>query len=183
VAFERAREVINALAKLDHEQRCELLYLDELGFSPNPPVQYGWGRIGQTRAVEPLAHRQRVNVLGLCTMMVSCTQQRPTTRDDVIACFDQIAPHSHSVPHIVLIDNAGIHDGDLMEKKRRQWAKHGLYLYYLPPYSPELNRIEILWKHAKYFWRRFVARNGADLLDEIQALMRGFGSKFTINFA
>jgi transposase len=21
-------------------------------------------------------------------------------------------------------------------------------LYYLPPYSPELNRIEILWKHA-----------------------------------
>jgi hypothetical protein len=48
---------------------------------------------------------------------------------------------------------------------------HGLYLYYLPPYSPELNRIEILWKHAKHFWRRFVARNGVDLLDEIQSLM------------
>jgi hypothetical protein len=41
-----------------------LLYFDESGFSPNPPVQYGWGRIGQTRAVEPLAYRQRVNVLG-----------------------------------------------------------------------------------------------------------------------
>jgi hypothetical protein len=24
--------------------------------------------------------------------------------------------------------------------------------------------------------------NGADLLDEIQSLMRGFGSKFTVNF-
>jgi len=59
-------------------------------------------------------------------------------------------------------------------------ARQGLHLYYLPPYSPELNRIEILWKHAKYFWRRFAARNGADLLDEIQSLMRGFGSKFTI---
>lgn len=66
-----------------------------------------------------------------------------------------------------------------MEKKRRQWAKHGLYLCYLPPYSPELNRIEILWKHAK----NFVAKNGVDLLDEIQSLMRGFGSTFTINFA
>jgi len=64
VAFERAREVINMLAKLDHEQRCELPYFDESGSSPNSPVQYGWGRIGQTRAVEPLAHRQRVNVLG-----------------------------------------------------------------------------------------------------------------------
>ena len=82
-----------------------------------------------------------------------------------------------------LIDNAGIHKGEAMDKKRRQWARRALYLYYLPPYSPELNRIEILWKHAKHFWRRFVAKNGADLVDEIQALMRGFGSKFTINFA
>jgi transposase len=55
-----------------------------------------------------------------------------------------------------------------------------LYLYYLPPYSPELNRIEILWKH---FRRHFIAKNGADLIDEIQPLMRGFRSKFTINFA
>jgi transposase len=101
----------------------------------------------------------------------------------VIAFFDQIALQSHSVSRIVLIDNAGIHKGDRMEKKRREWTKHGLYLYYLPPYSPELNRIEILWKHAKHFWRRFVASNGAGLLDEIQSLMRGFGSKFTINFA
>jgi transposase len=55
-------------------------------------------------------------------------------------------------------------------------------LYYLPPYSPELNRIEILWKHAKYFWRRFASVNGADLLAEIQSLMKGFGSEFTVNF-
>jgi transposase len=58
-----------------------------------------------------------------------------------------------------------------------------LILAYLPPYSPELNRIEILWKHAKYLWRRFVAVNGADLLNEIQSLMKGFGNEFTINFA
>jgi len=177
--------VIDALSRLDHEQQCELLYFDESGFSPNPPVQYGWGKIGQTRAVEPLAHRQRVNVLGALRhdgLLTWTTQQRPTTRDDVIAFFDQIAAQPHEVPRVVLIDNAGIHKGNPVDKKRRQWAKQGLYLYYLPPYSPELNRIEILWKHAKHFWRRFVAKNGADLLDEIQSLMNGFGSKFTINF-
>jgi len=177
--------VIGALSRLDHERQCELLYFDESGFSPNPPVQYGWGKIGQTRAVEPLAHRQRVNVLGALRHdgpLTWTTQQRPTTRDDVIAFFDQVAIEPHEVPRIVLIDNAGIHKGAPVEKKRRQWAKHGLYLYYLPPYSPELNRIEILWKHAKHFWRRFVAKNGADLLCEIQSLMGSFGSKFTINF-
>jgi hypothetical protein len=38
----------------------------------------------------------------------------------MIAFLVQIALASHSVPCIVLIDNAGIHKGDLMEKKRRQ---------------------------------------------------------------
>jgi transposase len=27
--------------------------------------------------------------------------------------------------------------------------------YFLPPYSPELNRIEILWKKMKYEWLPF----------------------------
>lgn len=177
--------MIGELGRLDREQRCELLYFDESGFSPNPPVQYGWTRIGQTRSVAPLAHRQRVNVLGaLCHggQLIWTTQQRPTTRNDVITFFDQIADQPHSAPRIVLLDNAGIHKGDAMEKHRRRWAKKGLCLYYLPPYSPELSRIEILGKHAKYFWRRFASVNGADLLAEIQSLMKGFGSEFTVNF-
>jgi hypothetical protein len=44
------------------------------------------------------------------------TQQRTSVRDDVIAFFDQIAAQSHSVPRIVLLDNAAIHKGDVMEK-------------------------------------------------------------------
>lgn len=86
------------------------------------------------------------------------------------------------VPRIVLLNNAAIHKGQDMEKHRRRWTRKGLHLYYLPPYSPELNRIEILWKHAEYFRRRFAAVNGADLLHEIQSLMKGFGSEFTVNF-
>ena len=171
---------------LDREQQCDLLYFDESGFSLNPPIQYGWTSIGQTRSVEPLTHRQRVNVLGALRhkgQLIWTTQQRPTVRDDVIAFFDQIAAPVHSVPCIALLDNAAIHKGDLMNKKRRQWTKQGLHLYYLPPYSPELNRIEILWKHAKYFWWRFAAVNSAQLLEEIQSLMNDSGKTFTINLS
>ena len=158
--------MIGELGRLDREHQCELLYFDEAGFSPNPPVQYRWTRIGQTRSVEPLAHRQRVNVLGALRHdgQLIWTTQRPTTRDDVIAFFDRIAEQPHTVPRTVLLDNAGIDKGDAMEKQRRRWAKKGLCLYYLPPYSPELNRIEILWKHAKYFWRRFASVNGRTYL-------------------
>ena len=71
--------------------------------------------------------------------------------DDVIAFFDSIAEQPRSVPCIVLLGNANIHRGNAMEAKRGKWQARGLYLYYLLPYSPELNRIEILWKQAKYF--------------------------------
>lgn len=114
--------MIGALRQLDCEQRCELLYFDESGFSPNPPVQYGWPQIGQTRAVEPLAHRQRVNVLGALRhngQLTCTTQQRPTKREDVIAFFDQIAEQPHSVPRIVLLNNAGIH-------KATPWRSSGV---------------------------------------------------------
>jgi hypothetical protein len=99
-AFERASRVIGGPARLDREHQCELLYFDESGFSPNPPVQYGWTRIGQTRSVEPLAHRQRVNVLGALRHdgpLIWTTHQRPTARDDVIAFFNQVVAQPHSV--------------------------------------------------------------------------------------
>jgi transposase len=166
--------------------QCELLYFDEAGFSPNPPVQYGWSRIGQPRCVEPQSHNQRVNVLGALRhdgKLIWDSQQRPTARNDVIAFFDRLSEQPHSVPCIVVLDNAGIHKGEIMESKRLEWARRGLYLYYLPPYSPELNQIEILWKQAKYFWRRFVTLKGIDLLNEVNSIMNRFGRDFTIKFA
>jgi hypothetical protein len=66
------------------------MYFDESGFRPNPLLQCGWSRIGETRFVEPLAHRQRVNVLGVLRhdgKLIWAAQQRPTTREDVIAIF------------------------------------------------------------------------------------------------
>jgi transposase len=104
-------------------------------------------------------------------------------RDDVIGFFDELVAQAHAVPRIVVLDNASFHKGKPMEKRRRKWMAQGLLLYYLPSYSPELNRIEILWKQAKYFWRRYISLKGQELVDEIESLMKGFGTAFTINFA
>jgi hypothetical protein len=178
--------VIASWCQLASEGKCDLMYFDESGFSPNPTLPYGWTRIGQTRCVTPESHRQRVNVLGAlhqCGELTWSSLERPTVRDDVVNFFEQMAVQPHSVPRIVILDNAAIHKGEVMDEKRRKWAKKGLYLYYLPPYCPELNRIEILWKQAKYFWRRFVSLKGQELVAEVHSLMDGFGSKFTINFA
>ncbi len=70
-----------------------------------------------------------------------------------------------------------------MRDRCRQWQQQGLYLYYLPPYSPELNRIEILWKQAKYFWRSLRYLVGDSLGDEVRYIMKNYRKAFTVNFA
>ena len=40
----------------------------------------------------------------------------------------------------------------------------GLFLFYLPPYSPELNPAEILWRILKGKWIRPADYNTKDLL-------------------
>ncbi len=39
-----------------------------------------------------------------------------------------------------------------MQERRRVWEARGLFLFYLPPYSPHLNIAEVLWRKLKYEW-------------------------------
>ncbi|MDR1661846.1 MAG: transposase [Azoarcus sp.] len=61
--------------------------------------------------------------------------------------------------------------------------KFHAFLCFLPPYSPELNMIEILWKQAKYHWRTFVTWAKDVFQDKIAELLDGVGTKFQISFA
>lgn len=161
-----------------------LCFFDESGFSPNPPIQKGWSLRGQTREYCPVSHLQRVNVLGCLqkgVRLVWETLTHTVAREDVIAFFDRLADQI-AKKTVVVLDNAAIHRGEPMRNKQMEWEKKGLHLLYLPPYSPEFNAIEILWKQAKYFWRRFLALSGDALQQEVEALMRGFGTEYTIAF-
>jgi hypothetical protein len=101
--------------------------------------------------------------------------------EDVIAFFDRLAS-SLTKKTVVVLDNAGIHRGAPIRERQAEWDRHGLHLLYLPPYCPDLNAIEILWKHAKYYWLRFLTLSGTALHDEVDALMTGFGTDYTIAF-
>lgn len=187
VAFGQGQGVLASLQAMAQSRQCELLYFDETGFGPNSPVQYSWTRIGQTRRAMSGSHRQRVNVLGALHhhdhSLVWRAHEKRTVREDVIAFLDDLAEQPHSVARIVVLDNARIHKGEPMEAKQQEWKKKDLYLYYLPSYSPELNQIEILWKQAKYFWRRFLHLAGDDLREEVHSIMQNYGKAFTVNFA
>ncbi|MBD2766644.1 transposase [Hymenobacter sp. BT664] len=51
-----------------------------------------------------------------------------------------------------VLDNASIHKAHLVKAHQAAWAAAGLTLLFLPRYSPELNRIKILWHFCKHYW-------------------------------
>jgi transposase len=50
---------------------------------------------------------------------------------------------------VIAIDNASIHHAKIIKEQKCFWEKRGLYIFYLPPYSPHLNIAETLWRKIK----------------------------------
>lgn len=84
-------------------EQCDLLYLDESGFSPNPPLQYGRTSTGHSHCAEAGVHRQRVNGLGALghdgKLLWTIKEQR-TARDNVIAFL--VASRNSRIRHRAL---------------------------------------------------------------------------------
>ncbi|MGW1196618.1 transposase [Streptomyces sp. NPDC002536] len=53
-------------------------------------------------------------------------------------------------PCTVVLDNASAHTAKVFKGRRGQLSKIGVDLFHLPPRSPELNDIELVWRQAKY---------------------------------
>ena len=73
---------------------------------------------------------------------------RTWTSEDLIAFLKEL-PWSR-LPRVVVLDNAGLHTSKVVKAARPALAKLGIYLYYLPAYSPELNAIEPVFRQVKY---------------------------------
>lgn len=132
--------------------------------------------------------RQRVNVIGAWDyargQLWSVVQTSAVRREAVVDLIDRIAQREPRLPlTIVVLDNATMHHGIALEKLDEWLTEHRLVLMYLPPYSPELNLIEMIWKQAKYRWRRFASWTKQQLFEEVQNLMQAIGSTYQINFA
>jgi len=84
---------------------------------------------------------------------------------------------------VIVLDNASIHHG-IDEATRDRWLiDHKAVLFYLPAYSPELNKIEIVWRQLKYRWRRFVTWTKETIDAELAELLAGYGTKFQTSFS
>lgn len=157
-----------------------------------PVIPYAWQPHKQTLRI-PSKPSKRLNVLGFISRSFPGYFQQTTqsvNTGTVISAFDAFVSRYETQcyratkrPCIVVLDNASMHRSRAFRDKIDGWENQGVFLYYLPPYSPELNLIEILWKRIKYHWLPLSAYASCQTLHQaISDILAAYGSEYTITF-
>ena len=147
----------------------DLWFLDESGFAPTLPTTSTWART----TVRPLVRDEppqgrRLNVLGAlapCGDAPGLVWTAPAGKLDGTAFLEFVwrqvaglpdAPerlppgYRRPRPCAIVLDNYSVHRSKEVHAARPALERVGVGFYYLPPYSPELNRIEGLRRHVKH---------------------------------
>jgi len=164
---------------------CEVWYFDVSGFCLTPYIPYAWQPIGSVIEIPTSTHRRRLNVLGFLNRhndLYPCVIEGKVDTPVIVECFDQFSKQITKRTYVFL-DNSPLHRAYEFIRHIPQWVQRGLIVKYLPPYSPELNLIEILWRFIKYRWLSFSAyMSFACLVQAVEDILTRFGTDYTINF-
>lgn len=127
-----------------------------------------------------------LNVLGFfnknkSTLFASTTHDKVDT-EVVIAHFDLFVEEI-TKPTVAVVDNASIHTSKKFKDMLPIWEEKNLTVFYLPPYSPQLNPIEMVWKFMKYYWIELDAYKSAEnMKNYVEKVIEFYGINYEINF-
>lgn len=166
--------------------QCRLFYLDEAGICAAPPVQRSWSPRGLPHAIEPNNHCRR-SIIGALDFgknaLIHASHTRTVNGLHAVEFIEALLQQGDGKPTVIVLDNASIDHSIDQATLDRWFIEHKTLVFHLPLYSPELNLIEIVWKHFKYHWRRFVIWKKETIDPELVELLNGYGVKFQVNFS
>lgn len=132
---------------------------DAIHFQRHSSLMRMWAPKGQQPRVVSASTRQKVGYFGALNLKTGCliTQEAPTCNAQTFGDFLGYLLQRTSGKLYVILDNASWHraqelKGSFLQNQQR------LVRIFLPPYSPELNPIERVWRitrrqvtHNRYF--------------------------------
>lgn len=178
-------EKLQELVQQEKDGLIDLYYGDESHICTEGYVPYGWQFRGEDVYI-PSERGLRLNIFGMIdrnNRYEGFSTTENMTADKVADYLDRLSLRIRKNTFVVL-DNASVHRCKLMRELRPIWEKRGLYLFFLPPYSPHLNIAETLWRILKGKWLRPADYCSTDsLLYATNRALAALGSELNINFA
>ena len=170
-------------ARLRDVDRRRLVYLDETGAKTNMLRLYARAK-GGTRAVDftPQGHWNTttlVAALGLQGPLAPMVLDGPMDR----ACFEayaaQVLIPALKEGTIVVMDNLSAHKSPSISAL---FEAAQIELWYLPPYSPDFNPIEMMWSKVKSSLRSACARTQDSLHKAIASALAEVTEQHSASF-
>lgn len=164
------RAFCKELSLLAEDPDVELWFADETGIEGDPRPRRRWAKVGTNPRVTKNGDHLRMNVCGMIaprTGQAYLLEFSHSDSETFQAFLDEanrdLEPGRPR--QILVLDNASWHKGSDL-----RWGR--FEPLFLPPYSPDLNPIEKLWRYMKAEWfTDFVAKDLADLIARIDSAL------------
>lgn len=150
LSAEAQQAFVETYEKLKQEAGTDepILFIDGVHPTQGTKLAYGWMPKGQKTVVKTTGSRTRLNIMGALNLndIGSAVVREYYSINSLntgrfFIAIRETYPVTQKL-HIIL-DGAGYHRAELI----KEWAYvMNIELHYLPPYSPNLNPIERLWK-------------------------------------
>lgn len=137
---------------MSEQGKIDLFFGDESRVSLQPCIPYAW-QFKDEQAAMPSTQGGGLNCFALLSRDNRCHAQ--TTEESITAAWvserlDKLSLWVRRLT-VVVLDNARVHK-KAVKDRCAIWQERGLFVWFLPTYSPHLNLAEVLWKKLKYEW-------------------------------
>ena len=171
---------------MERAGEVEIFYGDESGFCTEGYVPYGWQFKGE-RVRVPCGRVPggRLNCFAMISRQNRCYWWATTEALKGQAILEYLDGFSLGITKktVLVLDCAALHRCKAIKERLSTWRKRGLWLFYLPPYSPHLNLCETLWRVAKGKWLAPEDYQSKDKLHySVTSVLNAVGKQATINF-
>jgi transposase len=148
------RECLAEYEALSEQGHIDLYYGDECRVSLQPCVPYGW-QFADEDVSMPSGQGGGLNCFALLSRDNRCHVRLTEGTINAAWVSERLDALSLALPRltVVVLDNASAHVKAVRERGA-VWQERGLFVFFLPPYSPQLNIAEVLWRKLKYEWLR-----------------------------
>jgi transposase len=127
----------------------------------------------ERRFVKTFSGRKRYNVLGALNLVTKAittvTNDTYITATQVCELFEKVCDEYLGIPVYLILDNARYQKCKIVQELADKLC---INLVYIPPYSPNLNMIERIWKHVKAKLRSKYYDNFTEFSDTIDSLLK-----------
>ena len=183
--YQHKREILGELETLSENRQIDLYYADESRVSIEPSIPYGW-QFADEEVFMPSSKGNGLNCFALLKRNNQClvkTSEQTLTSRFIFEQFEELSTKLEKLTVLVL-DNARIHTSQIIKERKKVWQQRGLYLFYLPRYSPHLNIVETLWRKLKYEWLSPIDyQSKENLFYQIRLALTTVGCSLFINFS